>query len=78
MHMDRQTGRHYFPIHFMCLVQRMHKHFHIHISLSLSVPYESFSLLASSAGFLLGLLFDPENGSNVFLRNVGVSPNHTM
>jgi hypothetical protein len=30
-----------------------------------------------NAGFLLGLLFNPEGGSNMFLRNVGLlSMNH--
>jgi hypothetical protein len=27
-----------------------------------------------SSGFLLGLLFYPENGGDVFLRSVGISP----
>jgi hypothetical protein len=26
---------------------------------------------------LLGLLFDPEDGGDMFLRNVGLSPNYT-
>jgi hypothetical protein len=30
-----------------------------------------------SAGFLLGLLFDPEDGGYMFIRNVGLSPNYT-
>jgi hypothetical protein len=29
------------------------------------------------AGFLLCLFFKPEDGGNMFLRNVGRSPNHT-
>jgi hypothetical protein len=29
------------------------------------------------AGFLLGLLFDLEDGRNIFLRNVGLFPNYT-
>jgi hypothetical protein len=35
--------------------------------------YACFALLATCfrAGFLLGLLFDPEDGSDMFLRNVG-------
>jgi hypothetical protein len=32
---------------------------------------------ANSAGFLLGLLFDPEDRSDMFLLNVGLSPNYT-
>jgi hypothetical protein len=33
-----------------------------------------FVLLAALLvpGFLLGLLFDPENGDDMFLRNVGI------
>jgi hypothetical protein len=27
---------------------------------------------------LLGLIFDPENGGNIFFRNVWLSPNYTM
>jgi hypothetical protein len=33
----------------------------------------TFSLL--SAGFLLGLLFSPEDGGNMFLQNAGLSLN---
>jgi hypothetical protein len=36
------------------------------------------SLLPASAGFFLGLFFDPEDEGNMFLRNVGtVSPDYT-
>jgi hypothetical protein len=35
------------------------------------------SLLPASAGFLLSLLFDSEDGSDMFLRNVGLSPDYT-
>jgi hypothetical protein len=34
------------------------------------------SLQAASAGFLLGLLFNSKDGGNMFLRNVGLSPNY--
>jgi hypothetical protein len=30
-----------------------------------------YSVCVCVAGFLLGLFFDPEDGSNMFLRNVG-------
>jgi hypothetical protein len=33
------------------------------------------SLPPASAGFLLGLIFDAEDGSDIFLRNIGISPN---
>jgi hypothetical protein len=29
------------------------------------------------AGFLLCLLFDPEDDSDIFLRNIGLTPNNT-
>jgi hypothetical protein len=32
-------------------------------------------LIAASAGFLLGLLFDLEDEGDIFLYNVGISPN---
>jgi hypothetical protein len=32
----------------------------------------------ASVGFLLGSFFDPEYGGDMFLRNVGLSPNHMM
>jgi hypothetical protein len=34
-----------------------------------------FSLLYTSAGFLLGLIFDPEDEEDMFLRNVAFPPN---
>jgi hypothetical protein len=34
-------------------------------------------MLLASAGFLLGSLFDPEDGVDIFLPNVGVCPNYT-
>jgi hypothetical protein len=35
------------------------------------------SLLHASTTLLLVLVFGPEDGGNVFLRNVGLSPNYT-
>jgi hypothetical protein len=35
-------------------------------------------LFPVSAGFLLALMFDPENGGNMFLRNVDLFPNYTV
>jgi hypothetical protein len=32
---------------------------------------------SASGGFFLGLLFNPENGSDMFLRNDGFSPRYT-
>jgi hypothetical protein len=32
----------------------------------------------ASAGFLFGLLFDPEDGSHMFLLNVRFSPNYMV
>jgi hypothetical protein len=34
------------------------------------------SLFPASAGFLFGLLFDREDGSEILLRNAGLSPNY--
>jgi hypothetical protein len=36
----------------------------------------SATLPPDSTDFLLGLLSDPEDGSDMFLRNVGLSPNY--
>jgi hypothetical protein len=36
-----------------------------------------YKLLLAIAGFLLGVLFDCNNGRNIFLRNVWLSPNYT-
>jgi hypothetical protein len=35
------------------------------------------SLLPTNAGFLLHLLFNHEDGGNMFLRNFGLSPKYT-
>jgi hypothetical protein len=32
--------------------------------------------LAASAGLIFGLEFDPEDGGDTFLRNVGITPNY--
>jgi hypothetical protein len=37
---------------------------------------KNFSLPPDFAGFFLGLLFTPEDGGDIFLRNVGFSPNY--
>jgi hypothetical protein len=37
----------------------------------------SLSLQPPSAGFLLGLLFAPKDGGNMFLQVIGLSPNYT-
>jgi hypothetical protein len=34
-------------------------------------------LLPASVDFLLDLFFDPDNGDDVFLKKVGLSPNNT-
>jgi hypothetical protein len=34
-------------------------------------------LLPAFVGFLLGLLFDPEDEGDMFLRNIGLSPYYT-
>jgi hypothetical protein len=31
----------------------------------------------ASAGFLIGVFFDPENGGNTFFRNFGLFQNYT-
>jgi hypothetical protein len=38
---------------------------------------DPLKLLLASAGYLLGLLFYPEDGSDMLLRNVGLPPNYT-
>jgi hypothetical protein len=36
------------------------------------------SLLAASAGFLLGLLFSSDNGGDTFLQNIGLPANYMV
>jgi hypothetical protein len=40
-------------------------------------PLEGGSMQPASAGFLLSLLFDPEDGGYMFLQNVVLYPNYT-
>jgi hypothetical protein len=37
----------------------------------------SLGLPPASAGFMLGLFFNPEDGDDIFLRNIELSPNCT-
>jgi hypothetical protein len=37
--------------------------------------YVELSLPSAPSGFLLGFLFEPEDGGDMFLRNVGLPPN---
>jgi hypothetical protein len=39
---------------------------------------QELMLPSASACFSLGLLVDPEDGGDIFLRNVGLSPNYTV
>jgi hypothetical protein len=48
---------------------------HLHFRINEQETSRSWWRLAS-AGFLLGLLFDPEVGSDMFLRNVELPPNY--
>jgi hypothetical protein len=60
----------------MCVVMRCGSEkpsFRRNISLSSS----GFKRRRASAVFLLILIFDPENGGDIFLRNVRMSPNYT-
>jgi hypothetical protein len=47
------------------------------LELKFSHQTESFRLSACFCFFLFGLLFYPENGGDMFLWNIGVSPNYT-
>jgi hypothetical protein len=42
-----------------------------------SVTPRSENQASASAGFLHGLFFEPEDGVNILLRNVGLSLNYT-
>jgi hypothetical protein len=42
-----------------------------------STSRSTLSFPRVSAGFLFRLLFDPEDGDDIFLRNIGFSPNYT-
>jgi hypothetical protein len=43
---------------------------------SRSTQKAELSLLQASASFLLGFLFDTDGGGDVFLQNIGLSPNY--
>jgi hypothetical protein len=45
---------------------------------SLLVASCKLSFLPASDGFLLVILFDLEDGDDMFFRNVGLSPNYTV
>jgi hypothetical protein len=51
-------------------------HVLIHIQ-SHQFPFKG-CLPPASAGFLLGLLFDPEDGGDMFFQNVGLYQNYTV
>jgi hypothetical protein len=44
--------------------------------IKVSQTRKQLSLLPASTGLLLGLLFRPENGGDMLLRNVGIFPNY--
>jgi hypothetical protein len=49
--------------------------FQRYISPPSSAKQEILSILSAFAGFLLGLLFSPEDGGDMFFRNVGLALN---
>jgi hypothetical protein len=42
-----------------------------------AAAFGNLSLPPATVGFLFGLLFDPEDGDDMFLRNFPISPNYT-
>jgi hypothetical protein len=52
--------------------------FEINHSVRLSRLQAHLSCSPASAGFLFNLLFDPEDGGDMFLRNFGLCPKYTV
>jgi hypothetical protein len=60
-----------------CVVRRQPDASREYIASIFRIEMEA-SLSPASAGFLLGILFNPEDEDDVFLRNVGLSPNYNI